>query len=507
MVWSVRDVKFYTFLNALAEKAKRAKRVLKNIQQQQGEKKKGSINAELGYGGARLMDVRFTGRDCMDELARCLHYCDGDMLILRMVGSSAGNIIVYSLAFLMGVRGACCGYDVTAKKHRLYISQRDLFFQMSGLILPDSVVCACDAVRAISDLFMEVAALQEHPSWHEQVETSSGQMYPGVDLNARRLLSPRIIREMFTNEMTIEEVLAFSEGTAATGFSDLYVEAPIQYVLNMCRAINNMEGRVGVVYALSRYLILFCSDVADETTETDHNNIFYDKCEFYIGSKKVIGDEEYIFTDIVSENLIPLTHLAGGKIKRLAINNIIHSDTVRFNNSMDVLMDSVDFKELVLPILSRVMWQNVSTRLKLRNNKHNSNSFSKWKWDGVVPTHFNFNSSDFVLLQKKQLAADIMTDNVFKQTLPNFIKVIKESVKDGNDFVDERGLICWNYVFELSPLGKHLFPEDQISGFFEASLPLITPWQLKVTQKKRGKKMVVCDRRLMGFQNGQNRLF
>ncbi|KAK7083450.1 hypothetical protein SK128_000854, partial [Halocaridina rubra] len=186
-----------------------------------------SINAELGYGGARLLDVRFTGRECIDELTRCIHYCDGENLKLRIVGSSAGNIIVYILAFLMGVRGQCCGYDVNDRKRRLLITNKEAFFNMSGLHLPESVFCACDGVRAICDLFLEVAALQEHPAWHEPKRTASGTNYPGLVFNQQRLLPTKTIQEILYNERTMEQILEFSEGTAASGFSDLYVEAPV----------------------------------------------------------------------------------------------------------------------------------------------------------------------------------------------------------------------------------------------------------------------------------------
>ncbi|AAK77801.1 ORF132 [White spot syndrome virus] len=477
---SVRDVKFYTFMNVLAEKAKKIQRLNKD---------KGwrtSINAEIGYGGARLMDVRFTGRKSMDELARCLYNCDGEYTTLRLVGSSAGNIIVYSLAFIMGIRGECCGFNVNNRLRMGKIIDRELFYKITGLNFPETVKCTCDGVRAICDLFLEVAALQEHPAWHETKEVGKkqqqhfnefGSQYPGTKFNKRHKLSTKIIQQMFSEEKTMEQVLAFSEGTAASGFSDLYVEAPIQYVVNMYRAISNMEGRVGAMYNLSRVLILLCSRWEKKP---GYKNDFYSKCEMYIGSKKIVDDESFIFTDLITGDLVPLVRLAPS-------NEDIQRDVIRFNDSTDILMDSIDVRDVVLPVLSKIIWQNVSARLKLRNNKSLS-KLAKWKWNGMVSTHDNFDSNDYVIEHKRQLAADIMSDSLSKNHLPNFSKTITEYDEKENKTTP---LICWNYIFELSPMGKHLFPLEEVCGFYEASLPLITPWQLKVVQKKRGRQMVI----------------
>ncbi|AUO15271.1 WSSV541 [White spot syndrome virus] len=43
------------------------------------------------------------------------------------------------------------------------IIDRELFYKITGLNFPETVKCTCDGVRAICDLFLEVAALQEHP--------------------------------------------------------------------------------------------------------------------------------------------------------------------------------------------------------------------------------------------------------------------------------------------------------------------------------------------------------
>lgn len=139
---SVRDVKFFSFLNALANKSKRIHRLNSDIDNSE-EKLRCSINAEIGYGGARLMDVRFTGRRTMNELSRCISFCDGTNTKLRVVGSSAGNIVAYSLAFIMGVRGVCCGYDVKNPRRSGLIVDRKLFRCAVGLELPISVTCAC----------------------------------------------------------------------------------------------------------------------------------------------------------------------------------------------------------------------------------------------------------------------------------------------------------------------------------------------------------------------------
>nr|BDV50158.1 MAG: wsv269-like protein [Chiromantes dehaani nimavirus] len=438
---TVRDVKFYTLAEAIA---KRAKWIRKN--QISGT----SINVEFGYGGARVMDVRWTGFKSITKLCECLYYCGSDNK-LRVVGSSAGNIITYSLAMVLAMKGKCCGYNVKNPQRRGTSINRRLFYEASGLNIPANINCACECVRIITDLLLEMAAVQEHPAWHDGEE--DGEEYK---------LSTNTIREMFAGTTTAESVLSFSQGTAASGFSDLFVEAPVQYVLNMYRATEGLEGRVGALYLLSRFLVLFCIEWSNEYTY----NPFFDVCEFYIGARKIVDDEGFVFTDLVGTDSVPLVHLSPITVL---------NDVKRFNRSVDTLMDSIDVREIVLPRIAQIIWQ--TKRLKLRNNK-SLLDLRNWQWSGKVATPRSFPCKDYELTERRQIFADIMTNSA-KDYLPDFEKTITG------------GALCWNYVFELSPLGKHLFQLERISGLFEASLPLITPWQLKVIQKRRGRKLVV----------------
>lgn len=379
------------------------------------------------------MDVRWTGFKSIAKLCECLSYCSSD-LKLRVVGSSAGNIITYSLAMILAMKGKCCGYDVKKPRKRETKINRQLFYKASGLCIPANVNCACECVRIISDMLLEVVAVQEHPAWHDD------------DLfNTRwRKLSTNIIREMFAGTKTAESVLSFSRGTAASGFSDLFVEAPVRYVLNMYRAIEGLEGRVGALYTLSRFLVLFCIDWSNEHVY----NPFFDVCEFYIGARKIVDDEGFVFTDLVSTDSVPLVHLSP---------TTVFDDVERFNRSMDILMDSIDVRGIILSHIAPIIWQRMTKRLKLRNNKSLSD-LKNWQWSGKVSTPRSFSSKDYELTEQRQISADIMTNSA-DDYLPDFEKIIT---------VGSTNLLCWNYVFELSPLGKHLFQLERVSGLSEA---------------------------------------
>ena len=481
---TVRDAQFYRFVNVMA---KRAKWIRNNLAA--GEP--ASINAELGYGGARLMDVRWMGLKTIERLCECIHCCDGDSLKLRVTGSSAGNIIAYSLAMILAVKGRCCGYDVKQPKRRGTIIDRWLFYCTSGLRIARNIKCACEAIRVTADLLFEMAAVQEHPAWHDSDcndrhdsgeqdnnSSSSGQVFPGLKSSTHHRIPTNTIQEMFSGKKTAESVLSFSQGTAASGFSDLFIEAPVQYALSMYRAIDRLEGRVGVLYCLSRFLVLFCV-VWDKND--GQMNPFFNRCEFYIGARKVTGDGGFLFTDLVGTDSVPLVKLIGN-----ATTPAVEDDVERFNNSVDILMDSIDVKEVVLPWVARVIWQRTLKRLNLKNNK-TIVDVRNWRWDGTVPTTRTIRHNDYETKERCQIASDIMTNSAGGY-LPDFEKMV-------NDSTGREGLLCWNYVFELSPLGKHLFSLDRVSALIEASLPLVTPWQLNAVQKRRGRKMVACSPR------------
>lgn len=444
---TVRDVKFYTFAEVVA---KRAKWIRNNIPGT------ASINVEFGYGGARLMDVRWTGFKSVAKLCECLYYCGSD-LKFRVVGSSAGNIIAYSLVVVLAMKGKCCGYNVKDPQRRGTNINRRLFYEASGLDIPANIKCACECVRIISDWLLETVAVQEHPAWHDD--------------EARRKLSADTIRAMFAGTETAESVLSFSQGTAASGFSDLFVEAPVQYALNMYRAIEGLEGRIGTLYMLSRFLVLFCIDWSKEHIY----NPFFDVCEFYIGARKIVDDEGFTFTDLVGTDSVPLVHLSPSTLS---------NDVERFNRSMDTLMDSIDVKEIVLPRIAQIIWQRMTKRLQLRKDK-SLHDLRNWRWSGKVSTPRSFPREDYELTERQQIFADIMTNSAGDH-LPDF-----ETLITGGS----NKLLCWNYIFELSPLGKHLFQLERVSGLFEASLPSVTPWQINVVHKRRGRRMVVCGTR------------
>ena len=409
----MRDIRFYNFAVAISRKAKQ----LKSISNTSNSL---SINVEFGYGGARLMDVRWTGFKSITKLCECLYYCNSS-LKLRVVGSSAGNVIVYSLATILAMKGKCCGYNIQHPQKRGRIINRRLFYEATGLDIPENIECACEGIRTIFDFLLEEAAVKEHPT-------------------AQRVPTTDAIREMFAGTQTAESLI--TQRVAA--FSNLFENAPVRYALSLYRAISGLEGRVGTVYSLSRYLLLFCIEWVNERAA----NSFFDVCEFYIGARKIVDDEGFVFTDLVG--MVPLVHLS--PITFL-------DDVKRFNTSVDILMESIDVRGIILPYIFLVIWQQTIKRLKLRNDKSLSR-IRNWRWNGKISTPRSFSREDYEMIVESQISADIMT-NSDNEYLPDFEKVITRGADNFS---------CWNYIFELSPRGKHLFQLERVSGVFEAGL-------------------------------------
>nr|BDU62194.1 wsv269-like protein [Chionoecetes opilio bacilliform virus]GAV93252.1 hypothetical protein SCV_132 [Chionoecetes opilio bacilliform virus] len=470
MTITVRDINFYRFASVLALRAKHASLTLNSIPV--------SINAEIGYGGARLMDVRWTGFETISMLCDCLFYCS-DNVKLRLVGSSAGNIIIYSLAMVLGMKGVCCGFDTKNPQRRGRSLRRDIFKRATGLVIPEDVECVCECVRRISDLLLEVVAIQEHPAWHNN--DSEGSNISNIKFTSRHELSTEIIKELFEGKETAESILSsIGKGTAASGFSDLYIEAPVQYVLNMYRAIDGLEGRVGALYLISRFMILFCAKWYDmESVETLRG-----RCGLYIGAKKSSGNEGYIFSDIIDD--VPLYRLPLGQNKT----DIIMEDVDTFNMGMDMLMDSIDVREIIrdASMVTRVVeavWSEELRRLRVRTNA-TFLDVENWRWSGRISSPRIFDHGDFEIMSREQTTTDIMTNNK-GGTLPDFEAMVIRSAS--REFTPTP--LCWNYIFEISPQSKHLFPLERVSVIFEASTPQISDWQLKVLHKRNGRNVFV----------------
>nr|BDT62664.1 MAG: wsv269-like protein [Metapenaeus ensis nimavirus]GBG35437.1 wsv269-like protein [Metapenaeus ensis nimavirus] len=470
---TIRDISFFSLADALAKKAKWINNNMRETS--------ASINVEFGYGGARLMDVRWTGFDSISRLCDCLYYCDGKNLKLRVVGLSAGNVLAYSLALILAVKGSCCGYDTNKPRKRGFIIDRDLFHSVSGLTIPDGIDCVCECLRIIADTLLEAVAIQEHPAWHDHSvyclvrgTKKRKKGHPSLNLNEARQMPSIPIHKIFSGGETAESILSFGQGTAASGFSDLFVQAPVQYALSMYRAIVGLEGRIGVLYSLVRFLMMFC---VEWSIEPDYVNPFFERCEIYLGARRIQGDEGFVFTNLVNTNHIPLVHIASGVTSSDV--SLLRADVDRLNSSMNVLMDSVDLRQIIFSHLAEVIWQRKMKRLYLRKDKTVSD-IRTWTWDGKISTTRSC-STDYEIVTRCQNSTDIMT-NSEADYLPDFEKEIVNSTGVQS--------LCWNFVFELSPFGKHLFPLEKVSGLFEASLPLTTSQQLKVLQSYREKKMV-----------------
>ena len=479
--YTVRDAKFYEFCSAMALQAK--------------ETPERTINAEVGYGGARMMDVRWLGRSSINKLVDCLFHLDSKKKAkLNMTGASAGNMVMASLAIILPMRYICCGLNNKKREERFLVNSAN-FRKNVGFEIPDQ--CACEAVRRIFDFFLELTALTEHPSWYEYSNNVREAYYPDDDEDrvvhiyagekfgrGKKLrgspenrpkpphyISQFTVKALFDGSETVESLLAFSE-EAASGFSNLYIDAPVRYAISMYRAYAGIQGKVAISYIISRYLISECSYKAVGSSDIPDFDGLLDILSIKIGSKK-LDSNEFVFDDILHYRpLTRIIHITRDVDNYAAQENYL-SDMEAMNSMVDILINSVDVRDIVFPILSEIIWNRKHKRLRLKTSSIDlTRDVKVWTWDGKIPS---FDDYDRLLLEEgiiTQATVDIMSNT--EGHLPNFTEITEEGA---------------NYIFELSPVSKHLFEIDKVNGLFEASLPALNAFQIKAAHIRNGHKI------------------
>lgn len=526
--FSARDANFYYFIKSLLLRSK-DEYFLHYYEEKDADSKdldillnrKLSINAEIGYGGARVMDVRWTGKETLNKLSNCIGYCEKINLLknssnschLRLVGLSAGNLIVYTLALLISVRKRCCGFE----PRRKYLGKviRESFKNSTGFDIKhiDERTCVCDVVRRLADTLLEVTALQEHPSWKEV-----------VDPNTKIHIPSNTIKDIFYGKKNVETILDFTQDQAS-GYTDLYLSSPVQYLVNMYRAIDGLPGRLALLYIMCRHLILFCSEWLMDEKDGEGTPMNF-SVSFFLGAKsslKGTTNDSFIYQhindfdyydmfkqkktqaiskfgsynnndnnmNIAKEGFIPLSVLIDYKkncseglpnsskdASNVDLVNLINIDCEKFNNSVNDLLGSINIQEIVMPIMSELVFPQNSVKLAIRQIS-NIDTVTNWFWDGCIPSYQVFDKDYFILLERDIKTLDIMTRT--NESLQDIELYFKELYNTN---------ISSNYIFEISPAGRHMFNVDRVDGLVEASLPLVTPWQLKAEHMRRGNKLV-----------------
>ena len=416
-----------------------------------------NINMECGYGGARLLDCRWLGPVVFDEIADCIKILErGNGGSLNIVGASAGNVISASLAILLPLRHICCGFDNTDRRRRFQVD-RNAFVVATNLDIPPEDLCACDTVRRIYDFIFEITALSEHPSWHNEADISKTRS------NSNEKLSCKTISNIFSGKETVESSLRYCD-KVASAFNNMYVSEPIRYLAVMYRVIDDLQGKMNLAYILSRHLLTRCATLRCPSEEIGPNSVT--PLSIFISSKD-IELNRFVFTDIT--HIKPLSRLAPG----LELGPCDYKkDAEAMNEMLRTLISGVDVREILFPYVSEIFWRGKNELLGLREDADPETVLRGWKWDGKVPS---YDRHDIRLIKRTvfpQNTVDIMSNT--KGHLPNFT----EAVGGGA-----------NYIFEISPLGKHLFSTDSVNGLFEACTPGLNVFQVMATRPRQGNRI------------------
>lgn len=457
--YTIRDTSFHVLCRAMGFKAE--------------DESDSTINLELGYGGARLLDCRWLGPRTYEEFLNVLFKLQEGNGELNVVGSSAGNVIAASLAMVLPVRHICCGYDTENRKRR-YKTDADKFERATNLRIPvNQDLCACDTIRRIYDFLFEITALSEHPSWHDYKAVDAEEDTPGTRREMKNRSSKRstpvkqlkydMISDIFEGTRTVESVLHFSD-EVASAFTLMYNSEPLRYATVMYRIVDDLQGKMMLAYMLSRYLLTQCLLPLSESPTLVTRQTY----TIHLGSKN-LNTNEFVFTDITK--LRPLTRFLDNSPTVSAAEKYA-KDAEAINELVTKLMSSVDMRDMAFPVISDFIWKRKSKMLNVRGDETSRTMEAAWHWDGIVPSYDQYDSRLLKRVVLTQKNVDIMTGS--KGHLPNYA----EAVGGGS-----------NYIFELSPLGKHLFSVDEVSGLFEACTPGLNKIQLESSRNRRGDKI------------------
>jgi hypothetical protein len=463
--YTIRDTSFHWLYRAMGFKA---------------EDDPGStINLELGYGGARLLDCRWLGPLAYEEIVNVLFRLQEGGGKLNIVGSSAGNVIAASLAMILPIRHACCGFDTEDRKRR-YKTDVNKFERSTNLRIPTGEdLCACDTIRRIYDFLFEITALSEHPSWHDyKLANVEKDVVPGtrrepkMDIFLKTIRSTPVkqlkydmISDIFEGTRTVESTLYFSD-EVASAFTLMYTNEPLRYATVMYRIVDDLQGKMILAYMLSRYLLTQC--ILSVMPPDGDAQQLQETCTIHLGSKN-LNTNEFVFTDITK--LRPLTRFLDNS-PTVAADERYEKDAEAMNEILTKLVSGVDMRDMAFPVISDFIWKRKSKMLNVRGDEASRAVAAAWQWDGNVPSYDRYDSRLLKRVVLSQNNVDIMTGS--KGHLPNYA----EAVGGGS-----------NYIFELSPLGKHLFSVDEVSGLFEACTPGLNIFQLKSAHNREGNKI------------------
>lgn len=436
-----------------------------------------SINLEFGYGGARLLDCRWLGPLVYEEFVNVLFRLQEGGGKLNVVGSSAGNVIAASLAMILPVRHMCCGFD-TENRQRRYKTDVNKFEQSTNLRIPTGEdLCACDTIRRIYDFLFEITALSEHPSWHDYyVRDEEAEGEPGTrrgqkkDIFLKNMRSTPVkhlkydmISDIFEGSRTVESTLYFSD-EVASAFTLMFLNEPLRYATVMYRIVDDLQGKMMLAYMLSRYLLTQC--LRTPLPMLPDTQPLQQTYTIHLGSKN-LNTNEFVFSDITKPR--PLTRFLG--VPRTAA-EAYAKDAQAINDLVNKLMMSVDMRDMAFPVVSDFIWKRKSKMLNVKGDEASRAAVAAWHWDGNVPSYERYDSRFLKRVVLPQNNVDIMTGS--SGHLPNYA----EAMGGGT-----------NYIFELSPLGKHLFSVDDVAGLFEASTPGLNISQLDSSYNNRGDKI------------------
>lgn len=449
--YTLRDVSFYDLCRAMKLQAL--------------DMPRHNINVECGYGGARLLDCRWLGPVVFDEIVDCMKILEReDGGSLNIVGSSAGNVIAASLAILLPLRCLCCGFDNTDRR-RWFQVDKDAFVAATNLHIPPEDLCACDTVRRIYDFLFEITALSEHPSWYDYTnverirDTKREKETRKTRSTPIKKLPHETISNIFSGKETVESTLNFSD-EVASAFTNMYLSEPVRYATVMYRVIDDLQGKLNLAYILSRHLLTRCATLRRSSEETDPNSTAL--LSINIGSKD-IQSNRFVFTDIV--DLKPLSRLVPGLT---LCPSDYKTDAEAMNEMLRTLISSVDVREILFPVLSELIWKRKNKLLGLREDADPETVLRRWKWDGKVPSYDKHDDKLMKRTVLPQNTVDIMSNT--NGHLPNFTEAMGGGA---------------NYIFEISPLGKHLFSTDSVNGLFQACTPGLNVFQIKAVHSRQ----------------------
>ncbi|KAK3884964.1 hypothetical protein Pcinc_010807 [Petrolisthes cinctipes] len=252
----------------------------------------------------------------------------------------------------------------------------------------------------------------------------------------------------------------------------MYLNEPLRYATVVYRIVDDLQGKMNLAYLLSRHLVTRCSNRRDPYAAAAPPPPGTSGYSIRLGSKN-IDSNQFVFTDIT--DLRPLTRFmykSSAAADSEASLLLFEGDAEAINDITNKLMLSVDVREIIFPVLSEVLWKRKNKLLNVRGDADSYTRSLSWEWDGKVPS---FNRYDDQLLRRAVIQQNIV--NIMSNTkgrLPNYA----EAVGRGS-----------NYIFELSPLGKHLFSADEVNGLFEACTPGLNVYQIKKAHSQEGDKI------------------